>query len=207
MKILILDDHDAIGVFVSQLVTSIVPNATILLCNTIESAISLINAPTSVDYVICDLELNLGCNTLIPELCNDRKIRCMIYSSHVNKVLIQELHKYNVCCYVSKTSGIEALRSGIDALLNDKKYQCSLVQSTIASTSAFKEIEKLDLTNGQKAVMEVLVRGFNREEAADILKITLNTLNNHIARAREMNNCENFEELIRRYRFWDSTGF
>ena len=207
MKILILDDHDAIGVFVSQLVTSIVPNATILLCNTIESAISLINAPTSVDYVICDLELNLGCNTLIPELCNDRKIRCMIYSSHVNKVLIQELHKYNVCCYVSKTSGIEALRSGIDALLNDKKYQCSLVQPTIESTSAFKEIEKLDLTKGQKAVMEVLVRGFNREEAADILKITLNTLNNHIARAREMNNCENFEELIRRYRFWDSIEF
>ena len=207
MKILILDDHDAIGVFVSQLVTSIVPNANIFLSNTIESAISLINAPTSVDYVICDLELNLGCNTLIPELCNDRKIRCMIYSSHVNKVLIQELHKYNVCSYVSKTSGIEALRSGIDALLNDKKYQCSLVQSTIASTSAFKEIEKLDLTNGQKAIMEVLVRGFNREEAADILKITLNTLNNHIARAREMNNCENFEELLRRYRFWDSIEF
>jgi DNA-binding CsgD family transcriptional regulator len=60
------------------------------------------------------------------------------------------------------------------------------------------------LTKGQKAVMEVLIRGFNREEAADILKITLNTLNNHIARAREINNCENFEELLRRYRFWDS---
>jgi DNA-binding CsgD family transcriptional regulator len=61
----------------------------------------------------------------------------------------------------------------------------------------------LELTKGQKAVLEILIRGFNREEAANSLKISLNTLNNHIARAREMNNCENFEELLRRYRFWD----
>ena len=203
MKILILDDHDAIRVFVSQLVTSIVPNATIFQSNSDESAISSINATSSVDFVICDLELNFGCNTLIPELCNGRKIPCMIYSSHVNMVLIQELEKYNVCCYVSKISGIEALRSGVDALLNGKKYQCSLVKSTIESPSEFKLTQKLDLTDGQKAVLEVLKHGFNRVEASDILKISLNTMNNHIARARETNNCENFEELLRRYRFWD----
>jgi DNA-binding NarL/FixJ family response regulator len=197
MKILILDDHDAIRVFVSQLVTSIVPNATIFQSNSSESAISSINATSSVDFVICDLELNFGCNTLIPELCNGRKIPCMIYSSHVNMVLIQELEKYNVCCYVSKIS------SGVDALLNGKKYQCSLVKSTIESPSEFKLTEKLNLTDGQKAVLEVLKHGFNRVEAADILKVSLNTMNNHIARARETNNCENFEELLRRYRFWD----
>ena len=203
MKILVLDDHDAIRVFVSQLVTSIVPHATIFFSNSIESAIPSIHGNSSVDFVICDLELNFGCSTLIPELCNDRKIPCMIYSSHVNMVLIQELKKFNVCCYVSKTSGIEALRSGVDALLNRKKFQCSLVKSTIESKSEFKETKKLELTKGQKAALEVLIRGFNREEAADILKISLNTLNNHIARARETNNCENFEELLRRYRFWD----
>jgi DNA-binding NarL/FixJ family response regulator len=203
MKILILDDHDAIRMYVNQLVASIVPNATIFLSNSIESAISSINATSSVDFVICDLELNFGCSTVIPELCNDRKIPYMIYSSHVNMVLIQELEKYHVRSYVSKTSGIEALRSGVDALLNGKKYQCSLVKSTIESKSEFKETEKLELTKGQKAALEVLIRGFNREEAAEILNISLNTLNNHIARAREINNCENFEELLRRYRFWD----
>jgi DNA-binding NarL/FixJ family response regulator len=203
MKILILDDHAAIRMFVSQLVTSIVPHASIFSSNSIESAISSINTTSKVDFVICDLELNVGCSTLIPELCNENKIPCMIYSSHVNMVLIQELEKYNVCCYVSKTSGIEALRAGVDALLYNKKYQCSLVKSTIESKIEFKETAKLELTKGQKAVLEILIRGFNREEAANSLKISLNTLNNHIARAREMNNCENFEELLRRYRFWD----
>jgi DNA-binding NarL/FixJ family response regulator len=127
----------------------------------------------------------------------------MIYSSHVNKVLTTELQKFQVRCYVSKTSGIESLQKGIDSLLNDRTYSCPLVISTADSREAFKETEKLVLTKGQKIVLEVLAKGFNREEAADILKLKMTTLNNHIARARELNDCENFEELLRRYRFWD----
>jgi DNA-directed RNA polymerase specialized sigma24 family protein len=61
----------------------------------------------------------------------------------------------------------------------------------------------LALTGGQKVVLEVLAKGFNRAEASKILNIKMTTLNNHIARARELNDCENFEELLRRYRFWD----
>jgi hypothetical protein len=38
-----------------------------------------------------------------------------------------------------------------------------------------------------------------------MLNIKLNTLNTQIARAREVNDCENLEELIRRYKFWDNT--
>jgi DNA-binding NarL/FixJ family response regulator len=127
----------------------------------------------------------------------------MVYTSHVNKVLIKELENFNVNSYASKISGIEALREGIVSLLVGKSYQCPLVVSTIESTDNFKETEKLTLTPGQKVVLEVVAKGFNREEAAKILKIKMNTLNNHIARARDLNDCENFEELLRRYRFWD----
>jgi len=62
----------------------------------------------------------------------------------------------------------------------------------------------LFLSNGQKAVIEVMAKGHNRLETAKILKIKKATINNHIARAREINECENFEELLRRYRFWDN---
>lgn len=31
----------------------------------------------------------------------------------------------------------------------------------------------------------------------------LNTVNNHVAREREFNGCQNLEDLLRRYRFWD----
>jgi DNA-binding CsgD family transcriptional regulator len=52
-------------------------------------------------------------------------------------------------------------------------------------------------------VIHLLAEGFNRQEVAELLTIKLNTVNNHIARAREFNGCENLEDLLRRYRFWD----
>ena len=137
-------------------------------------------------------------------MCFERNIAYMIYSSHVNKVLISELLNINVNSYVSKTSGVDSLKRGIEMLLQRKKFYCRLVMSTIESKEEFKQTERLFLSEGQKTVLEVMAKGYNRIEAAKILRIKKSTINNHIARAREINECENFEELLRRYRFWDN---
>jgi DNA-binding NarL/FixJ family response regulator len=204
MRILIFDDHEVIQYFVKQQIESIVPNVEILRYSTIDSAKSAIKTPPGIDFAICDLEINSGSNISIPEICFERNIPCMVYSSHVNKVLISELKSINVNCYVSKTSGIDSLKRGIEMLLNRQKFYCHLVMSTIESKEEFKQTERLILSNGQKAVIEVMAKGHNRVETAKILKIKKATINNHIARAREINECENFEELLRRYRFWDN---
>jgi DNA-binding NarL/FixJ family response regulator len=203
MRVLILDDHQAIQFFVKQQVLALMPSAEIVLCSHIDEAKEVVKTFDPQDFVICDLEINEGVNTTIPELCFNLKMPCMIYSSHVNKTLLSELSRYEVNCYVSKLSGIEDLKRGIMALVDGEKFHCSIVNSISASTVMFKEIQKLALTGGQKVVLEVLAKGFNRAEASKILNIKMTTLNNHIARARELNDCENFEELLRRYRFWD----
>jgi DNA-binding CsgD family transcriptional regulator len=69
--------------------------------------------------------------------------------------------------------------------------------------SKYKETEKLKLTDGQIRVLDVMLKGYNRVVAADLLNISLTTLNNHIARARLMNDCENLDDLLRRFRYWD----
>lgn len=203
MKILILDDHTAIQYFVKNQIEEIIQNAEIIQCYSIESAKIAMKEFNSNDFAFCDLEINKGCTTEIPELCNQMKIPYMIYSSHVNKILINELSTMHVTCYVSKTSGINHLRDGLISLFNYRQYFCPLVHSTIESNDAFKETQKLILTRGQQIVLEVLSKGFNRMEAAKKLNLKITTLNNHISRARELNDCENFEELLRRYRFWD----
>lgn len=204
MRILIFDDHEAIQFFLQQQIENIIPNAEIVLCSNVESAKSIINAPPSIDFAICDLEINSGSSILIPMMCFERNIACMIYSSHVNKVLVSELLNINVNSYVSKTSGVDSLKRGIELLLQRKKFYCRLVMSTIESKEEFKQTERLFLSEGQKAVLEVMAKGYNRIETAKILRIKKSTINNHIARAREINDCENFEELLRRYRFWDN---
>ncbi|MFM2334256.1 MAG: Response regulator receiver domain [Bacteroidota bacterium] len=203
MRILILDDHEAIQHFLKQKITEIVPNATTIHCSTVEHASQVISGFPKIDYAICDIEIKSGANLTIPELCFNKNIPYMIYSSHVNKVLVNELKELKVNCYVSKTSSIDFLTKGLEILFTKQNYYCPLVYSTINSKDGLKETEKLYLSKGQKSVLQVMAQGYNREDVAKKLKLKKSTINNHIARARTINDCENFEELIRRYKFWD----
>lgn len=203
MKFVLLDDHHAILLFLQQTIVDIIPSAEVVLCSTIHDAKIAINELDSSAFVICDLEVNSGRNTAIPELCAELSINCMVYSSHVDKVLLLELENCKVRVYVSKLSKFESLQKGIESLVLGNKYYCPFVTETSASKEESIETDKLQLTEGQIRVLNVMVKGFNRVQAAKILRITLTTLNNHIARAREMNDCENFDELLRRFRYWD----
>jgi DNA-binding CsgD family transcriptional regulator len=48
-----------------------------------------------------------------------------------------------------------------------------------------------------------MAQGYNRDEVSKMLRLKKSTVNNHIARARTLNECANFDELLRRYKFWD----
>ncbi len=204
MRILILDDHDAIQLFLKEKIKEIVPNATIILCSSVEYAAKVISGFPRIDFAICDIEIKSGANLTIPELCFNKDISYMIYSSHVNRVLINELKELKVNCYISKTSSIDFLKKGLETLFTKQNYYCPLVYSTMNSKDGLKETEKLFLSKGQKSVLKIMSQGYNREEVAKKLKLKKCTINNHIARARIMNDCENFEELMRRYKFWDT---
>jgi DNA-binding NarL/FixJ family response regulator len=203
MRILILDDHEAIQQFIKQKVTEIIPNATIICCTTTECATKVIYGFPHINFAICDIEIKSGANLAIPELCYNNDIPYMIYSSHVNMVLVSQLKELKVNCYVSKTSSIDFLKKGLEILFSKQNYYCPLVLSTMNSQEEFKETEKLFLSLGQKSVLKVMAQGYNREEVSRLLKLKKSTINNHIARARTVNDCENFDELIRRYKFWD----
>lgn len=203
MKVLIIEDQPAIQVIVAEEILKIEPNAQIISYNGIKEAIDFLENGNVVDFVISDLELKNGYNTQILIYCGENRLPMMVYSSHVNKVLMLEIEANNVQCYVSKKSEFHTLKLGITSLFNNESYFCPTVLKTIQSNTAFKSTERLDLTKSQKKIIDLLSKGFNREESAKMLNIKNTTLNNQIARAREKNLCENMEELIRRYNFWD----
>jgi DNA-binding NarL/FixJ family response regulator len=205
MTILLIDDHPAIQSLVKQQILAFSPNAEVISCFTVNDAKQLFSRQANIDFVISDLELVEGCNLDVARICNQNLIPCMIYSSHVNKVLLHEAEKLGVKCYVSKKSDLSQLDKGLKALFTKKQYYCSIVKRMKESNTSFKETEKLILTTGQKMILDLLAKGFTRLETKEMLNIKLNTLNNQIARAREVNDCENLEELIRRYKFWDNT--
>jgi len=88
MTILLIDDHPAIQSLVKQHILAFSPNADVMGCFNIMDAKQLFSRQANIDFVISDLELLEGCNLDVASICNQNLIPCMIYSSHVNKVLL-----------------------------------------------------------------------------------------------------------------------
>ncbi len=91
----------------------------------------------------------------------------------------------------------------MQALLQGQSYYCPKVIQTINSTESYKETRELTLTEGQIKVLKEIQKGYSRKEVAKLLKIKVTTVANQVAKAREINDCNSQEELMRRFRFWE----
>jgi DNA-binding NarL/FixJ family response regulator len=202
MKVLVLDDHEAIRGAVVRWVQVVAPEFQCVEFSGVGEA-QLFVKRNRVDYAVCDLEVRQGCDTSLLDILADLNFPVLVFSSHVNKVLIQELDVKRVLCYVSKTSVIQALKAGLEALFTGRSYQCPLVQATLTRKFDTLEPRRLTLSKGQKQVLALLVLGHTREDVANLLCNSISTINNHIYRAREVNDCRDLTELLRRFRFWD----
>lgn len=201
MKLLLLEDHEAIRETVIRYIHEINPYIDIVEAENVYDADQAIKK-TKITYAICDLELTVGCNINPIEALYRERIPYMVYSSHVNKSLIKELEAKKVRCYVSKQSDMKEFRMGLQALFNDTSHYCPIVMKTQHANVGWEETGRLKLSKSEKKVVELLSKGQTREEVAANLKLELTTINNHVFRAREANNCSNVYELIRRYHFW-----
>jgi DNA-binding NarL/FixJ family response regulator len=202
MKVLVLDDHEAIRDTVVRSVQILAPEFQCVEFSGVAEAEHYLKR-NRVDFTVCDLELTQGCNTALLEVFLHLNVPVLVFSSHVNKVLVQELDAKHILCYVSKTSGIQALKAGLESLFTGRSYQCPLVQATVARKLDSLATHRLNLSKSQKQVLALLAMGHTREDVANLLSNSVSTINNHIYRAREANDCRDLNEILRRYRFWD----
>jgi DNA-binding NarL/FixJ family response regulator len=200
MNIIILDDHPLILNALAAEIKSIIPEVTIHAFQTIENTKTFLES-NSANYVICDLQIASGKSIVIPELCFRLNIPLMIYSSHTNKTLFQKLNEFELKVYVSKSSSPKELKNGILALLNEKKYFCSIVSETIKSDDN-EVIKPLKISKTQMKIMSLLSEGNTQLEVSTKMKIAERTVINHLAILRNNNNCNSTAELIHRFKFW-----
>jgi len=201
MKLLLLEDHEAIRETVIRYIHEINPTLLVLEANNVEDADHVIQN-TKINYAICDLELTKGCNINPIEALFRERVPFMVYSSHVNKSLIKELESAKVRCYVSKQSNLSEFKKGLEALFNGGRHYCPIVTETRMSKRTEDNTGRLRLSKSEKKVIELLSAGLTRVEIARQLFLELATINNHIFRARVANGCHNTSDLLRRYRFW-----
>lgn len=202
MNILILEDHDSIRFSITQYLKEVIPNATVFEFNNPSEADKK-STEIQFDFAICDLEFNVGSNLLIPERCEDEGIPLMIYSAHANKVLVNRIEELGAICYVSKSSCRDEMKKGIDSLLAKEQFYCPLISKISKSSESHVETEPLELSKPQRVILDLLDSGLSRPQIADKLFKSITTINNHLAIARDRNECRSTDELLRRHRFWE----
>ena len=202
MNILILEDHDSIRFSITQHLKEVVPDAEVYEFDNPSKADEK-STEIHFDFAICDLEFNVGSNLLIPERCEEEGIPFMVYSAHANKILLNRINELGATCYVSKSSSRSEMKKGIDSFLTKRKYYCPHITSISKNKDSHVETEPLDLSKPQRVILDLLDSGLSRPQIAEKLFKSITTINNHLAIARDKNECRSTDELLRRHRFWE----
>ncbi len=199
MIYLVLDDHPSIVEFISAQLSQFDNKAIIVKAYSVEEAQRLLNK-AKIDKVICDLQIRTGKSMVIPEICCDRKIPFMVFSSYVNPTLAKNLERLGCRVYVSKAATTDEVMEGIRVHISGGSFYCEQVASVIKSTEI--TILKPILSKAETPVIDGFYHGLTAEEISEKNFISVTTVRNHRARAMERNHC-NFYELLHRYGFWE----
>ena len=200
MTFLIIDDHPVILEFLESLIKQTESNVEIIKTCSVEDALLILKS-NQIDRVICDLQIKSGKSLVIPEFCCKNEISYMVFSSYINKSLIDSLKSMKITGYVSKGSRTEDLLTGIRKLIASENYLCPEVEQEQFIKDDTDTPRPL-LSKAEIRILKAYNNGLNTDEIAELLHLKPVTVRNHRARALERNLC-GFQELTRRFIFWE----
>lgn len=200
MTILLLDDHPVIIEFLDSRIREIDPNIETIKSYDVEDALLKLQS-NHIDRIICDLQIKSGKSFVIPEFCYKNQIPFLVFSSYINKSLIDTLKSVKVTGYIAKGTKTEDLIVGIKKLISCENYMCPVVESEQWNKDKIDTPRPL-LSRAEINTLKAYNQGLSTTEVANLLNIKPVTVRNHRARAMERNMCD-FQELTRRYIYWE----
>ncbi|MEY4571077.1 MAG: hypothetical protein RLZ10_270 [Bacteroidota bacterium] len=200
MTFLLLDDHPIILEFLEYQIRQIESSIEIIKSCNVEDALSILKSK-QIDRIICDLQIKSGKSLVIPDYCFKFEIPYMVFSSYINKSLLDTLRTTKITGYVSKGTKTEDLIVGIRKLIASENYLCPLVKRE-QSIMDISDTPRPLLSRAEIRVLKAYNNGLKTAEVANLLNLKSVSVRNHRARAMERNMC-GFQELTRRFIFWD----
>ena len=200
MTFLLLDDHPIILEFLEYQIRQIESSIEIIKSCNVEDALSILKSK-QIDRIICDLQIKSGKSLVIPDYCFKFEIPYMVFSSYINKSLLDTLKSTKIPGYVSKGTKTEDLILGIRKLIASENYLCPLVKRE-QSIIDISDTPRPLLSRAEIRVLKAYNNGLKTAEVANLLNLKSVSVRNHRARAMERNMC-GFQELTRRFIFWD----
>jgi DNA-binding NarL/FixJ family response regulator len=141
-------------------------------------------AETKPDIAIIDYSLPLvnGIEATRQIRARVPKIEVLIFTMHDNETLIQELLKAGARGYLLKSDARRHLIGAIESLAVHKPFFTAKVsEALLGSFLARPHREGSILTNRERSVVQLIAEGYSNKQVANLLNISLKTVETHRA--------------------------
>jgi DNA-binding NarL/FixJ family response regulator len=126
------------------------------------------------------------------------KTEVLIFTMHDNETLIQELLKAGARGYLLKSDAKRHLIGAIESLASHKPFFTAKVsEALLDSFLARPNREGSTLTNRERGVVQLIAEGHTNKQIANILNISLKTVETHRAAVMRKLNLSSSASLVR----------
>jgi DNA-binding NarL/FixJ family response regulator len=126
------------------------------------------------------------------------QVRILALSMHKDSIYVREMLKAGARGYLLKDSSEQDLLEAVRTLARGGEYISPAVQAALMSGSRFGGTTPLDqLTSREREVLQLIAEGKTNKEVANVLGISVFTVDAHRGRIMEKLNVHNVNELVR----------
>jgi two-component system, NarL family, invasion response regulator UvrY len=198
-RILIVDDHAAVGRGVKEILTLEFALAKCEVVQTVPAALEKLQRE-AWDAAIVDLNLpgrgGLEVVQAIKEI--NRKIRILVYTMHAEEELGVRALMAGADGYLTKDRAPEDLASAVRQILSGSRYiSPGLAHELAERVLAGKQNAEDQLSNREHQILRAIAIGKTPTEIADDLALSIKTVSTYRSRILEKLQLKNTAELIR----------
>lgn len=199
-EIFIVDDHSMLkNGLKNYLETNTKWKVTGLFSNGEECLTTLKSLSEKPELIIIDIQLTDGESgfSLVKKLKElYPQIKLVMYSMYDTWGFILQAKDLGVQGYISKVSSDEELVHCLSVVKEGGTYyekKSESIQSELESITGM-------LKKQEKVVFELILQGKSKKQIADMLFISLHTVENYVSYLIKLAGCKNLEELIEKYK-------
>ena len=205
MKLLIVEDHPSVTQVLKMMLEEISNEIEITHCSDYIKALQSITA-NPPDVVITDIQIGEQKQLNVLMECFEKKIPGMVFSSYINSTILNHCEQYRARVVVAKSAPIEELKAGLQRLLNNQRFRCSVCNAISDAKGRLSEdTPRVIFSAAEEFVILAQIEGKTTVQLSQETKKSKYTIRNQRMSLMEKNGCT-MEEIVRRYLFWHTKG-
>lgn len=127
-------------------------------------------------------------------VCPDLKV--IFLTMHKNEEMLAEAFNCGAKGYLLKENAFEELINAVRKVNNGEIYVSSVLAPIMLNGFLQNEKSNKDLSGREREVLKLLAEGFSNREIADLLMISIKTVETHRANIMRKHNFKNITELV-----------